>query len=113
MDLEIIRLSGVRQTEKDKHHMRALICGIYYRMIQGNSFTTNNSKAQNQTYGCKKGRAGGGTKWEVGMDIDTLLYMEYQMCNRDLLYHTGKLTQYTTVACKGKEAENKQVCVRA
>ena len=28
MDLEIIILSTVRQTEKDKHHMILLICGF-------------------------------------------------------------------------------------
>ena len=29
MDLEIIILSEVSQTEKDKYHMISLICGIY------------------------------------------------------------------------------------
>ena len=29
MDIEIIILSGVSQTEKDKQHMTSLICGIY------------------------------------------------------------------------------------
>ena len=28
MDLEIIILGKVSQTEKDKYHMRSLICGI-------------------------------------------------------------------------------------
>ena len=28
MDLEIIRLSEVSQTQKDKYHMISLICGI-------------------------------------------------------------------------------------
>ena len=28
MDLEIIILSGLSQTEKDKYHMISLICGI-------------------------------------------------------------------------------------
>ena len=28
MDLEIIKLSEVSQTEKDKYHMISLICGI-------------------------------------------------------------------------------------
>ena len=30
MGLEIIILSEVSQTEKDKHHMRSLICGIIF-----------------------------------------------------------------------------------
>ena len=29
MDLEIVILSEVGQTQKDKYHMRSLICGIY------------------------------------------------------------------------------------
>ena len=28
MDLEIVILSEIRQTEKDKYHMTSLICGI-------------------------------------------------------------------------------------
>ena len=28
VDLEILKLSGVSQTGKDKHHMPLLICGI-------------------------------------------------------------------------------------
>ena len=42
MDLKIIILSEVSQTEKDKHHMRSLICGILKkkeRKKQGNLFT--------------------------------------------------------------------------
>ena len=33
MDLEIIILSEVNQTEKDKYHMILLICGAYKHMI--------------------------------------------------------------------------------
>ena len=39
MDLEIIILSEVSQTEKDKYHMISLICGIFKKMIQMNLFT--------------------------------------------------------------------------
>ena len=46
MDLEIITLSEVSQTEKDKHHMIPLIHGIRsLTMIQMNLFTK-----QKQTY---------------------------------------------------------------
>ena len=38
MDLEIIILSRVSQTEKDKYHMISLICGIK-NMIQMNLLT--------------------------------------------------------------------------
>ena len=33
MDLEMIILSEVSQTEKDKYHMISLICGIFKKMI--------------------------------------------------------------------------------
>ena len=33
MELEIIILSEVRQTEKNKHHMTSLICGIFKKVI--------------------------------------------------------------------------------
>ena len=39
MDLEIIILSEVSQTEKDKYHMISLICGILKKIIQMNFFT--------------------------------------------------------------------------
>ena len=45
MDLEVIILSEVSQTEKDKYPMIPLICGILKKMIQMNLFTK-----QKQTY---------------------------------------------------------------
>ena len=33
MDLEIVILSEVRQTEKDRYHMISLTCGIETKMI--------------------------------------------------------------------------------
>ena len=39
MDLEIIILSEVNQTEKDKYHMIPLICGIFFLMIYISLFT--------------------------------------------------------------------------
>jgi len=37
---EIVRLSEISQTEKDKHHMRLLIYGVLKKMIEINLFTT-------------------------------------------------------------------------
>ena len=46
MDLEIITLSEVSQTEKDSYHMMSLIRGIkFLKMIQMNLFT---NKSQDQ-----------------------------------------------------------------
>ena len=39
MDLEIIILSEVSQTEKGKYHMVSLICGILKKKIQMNLYT--------------------------------------------------------------------------
>ena len=39
--LEMIILSEVNQTEKDRYHMMSFICGIY-RMIQVNFFCRTN-----------------------------------------------------------------------
>ena len=39
MDLEIIILGEVSQTEKDKYHMISLIWGIFKKMIQMSLFT--------------------------------------------------------------------------
>ena len=40
MNLEIMRLSEISQAEKDKYHMRSLICGILKKMIEINLLTT-------------------------------------------------------------------------
>ena len=39
MDLEIVILNEVSQTEKDKYCMVSLICGIQKKVIQMNIFT--------------------------------------------------------------------------
>ena len=36
MDVESVALSEVSQTEKEKHHMTSLLCGILEEMIQMN-----------------------------------------------------------------------------
>ena len=38
MDLEVVLLSEVSQTEKEKHHMISLMCSIRREMIQMNLF---------------------------------------------------------------------------
>ena len=39
MDREIVILSEVSQTQKDKYHIILLICGILKKMVQMNLFT--------------------------------------------------------------------------
>ena len=49
-------------------------------------------------------------KLEVGIDIYILLYMEW-MCEKDLLYSTGKSIQYSVVTQMGKESEKEWIYV--
>ena len=55
--LEIITLSEVSQTEKDKYHTISLICGIS-KMIQMNLFTIQKQthRHRKQMYGYQRGK---------------------------------------------------------
>ena len=55
---------------------------------------------------------GGGIQREVGIDMYTLLYVEW-MSNNDLLYSTGKCTQWSVVTYLGKESEKEWINVYA
>ena len=61
MDLEIIILSEVSQTEKDKYHMVSLIC-VVLKKIQTNLVTKQKQthRLQKQTYGYQRGKEGEG-----------------------------------------------------
>ena len=63
VDLEIIVLSEVSQTEKDKYHMISLICRILKKKkIQMNVFTKQKQthRQRKQTYGYQRGEVWGG-----------------------------------------------------
>ena len=62
MQLEILTLSEVSQKEKDKYHMKLLICGIS-NMVQMNLPTKQKQthRHREQTCGCQ-GR--GGREWD-------------------------------------------------
>ena len=63
MDLEIIILSEISQTEKDKYHMISLICGIQ-NMTQTNLSTKQKQTHRHieQTSGCQE-EGGVGKCW--------------------------------------------------
>ena len=46
----------------------------------------------------------GGIHWEIGIDINTLLYVK-QINNKDLLYSTGNSPQYYVITYMGKDSE--------
>ena len=60
LDLEIIILSEVSQTEKDKYHMISLTCGIW-NMTQMNLFTKQKQthRHRKQIYGYQSGKGVG------------------------------------------------------
>ena len=47
---------------------------------------------------------------EIGIDTYTLLCIK-QVTNKDLLYSTGNSTQYSIMACTGKESKKEQIYV--
>ena len=67
--------------------------------------TETDSQTQKTNLWLPKGK-GEGINQEFGINIYTLLYIKYQIANKDLLYSTGNYTQYFVIACKGKESEN-------
>ena len=80
MDLEIVILSEVSQTEKEKYRMISLICGIFFflKMAQMNLFTKQKQthRLRERTYGYQGGRVVGGIVREFGIDRYTLLYLK-------------------------------------
>ena len=65
-------------------------------MIQMNLFTNQKQthRLREGTYGYQGGRVGrGGIIREFGIDMYTLLYLEW-IANKDLLYSTGNSAQY-------------------
>ena len=75
MDLEIVIISEVSQTKKDKYHMILLIGGIFKERVQMNLFTKQSHRCRKQNYGYQ-GVRWGGINWENGIDIYTLLYIK-------------------------------------
>ena len=58
-----------------------------------------------------KGERGKGQiNWEIGTDINTLLYIK-QITNKNLLYSTGNSTQYSVITYMGKESKEEWICV--
>ena len=50
------------------------------------------------------------TNWDIGIDIYTLLYIKW-ITNKDLLYSTGNLAQYSVMAYMGKESKKEWIYV--
>ena len=64
--------------------------------------TDTDSQTKKQTYFYQRGEMGK-INQGVGINIETLVYIK-QIINKDLLYSTGKSTQYSVVTYMGKES---------
>ena len=53
---------------------------------------------------------GGGSNQEIGINTYILLYMKY-ITNKNILYSTGKYTQYFIITNKEKESEEEYICM--
>ena len=95
MDLEIVILNEVSQTQEDKYHMILFTCGIKKK-------GSNELIYKTELESWKQG----GINWEIVIDIYTLLYIK-QITNKDLLYSIGKSTQYSVMAYMGKESKQR------
>ena len=52
----------------------------------------------------KGAKGGGGINWEIGIDIQTLLYIK-QITNKNLIYSTENSIQYSVMTYMGKESK--------
>ena len=106
-DLEIIILSEISQTDKDKY----MISHMWILKNDTNELnyeTATNSQTQKTNLWLPKGKGvGGGKNQEVGININTLLYIK-QISSKDLLYSTGNSTQYSIITYIGKEYEKEE-----
>ena len=109
MDLEIIILSEVSQTEKDKYHMISFICGIYntsHHIYE----TKRDSQIQRTDLWLPWGRGDrGGKEWEWnGISRGKLLYIGW-INSKVILYSTGNYIQYSVTNHHGKEHEKEYI----
>ena len=54
--------------------------------------------------------SGGGIKWEIGIDIHTLLPTKY-ITNKDLLYSTGNSTQSSVMIYMERNLKKVAICI--
>ena len=108
MDLEIIILSEVSQTETNITGYRLYVESK--KMVQMNLFTKHKQSQMQKTNMVTWGKERGEINWETGTDICTLLYIK-QITNKDLLYSTGNSTQYSVMTYMGKNLKKEWIYI--
>ena len=86
MDLEIVILNEVHQTQKGKYHMKSLIFEIQQEIMQMNLQTRKWFTELENELMVAGGRMGGRDR-EFGMDLCTLLYLKMDNQQGPLVYH--------------------------
>ena len=86
MDLEIVILNEVHQTQKGKYHMKSLISEIQQEIMQMNLQTRKWFTELENELMVAGGRMGGRDR-EFGMDLCTLLYLKMDNQQGPLVYH--------------------------
>ena len=103
MDPQIIILSEVSQTEKDKYHGITCVWNLKNDTNELIYKTEIDSQTQKTTLWLRKGKGGeGGINQEFGNNRYTLLYIK-QIINKDLLYSAENYTQYSVITYMRKD----------
>ena len=111
MDLEMVILSAVNQTEKDKYHMISLTHGI--KKNDTGTYLQNRNRLTDieNKFLVTKGEEGGGgidEVYEINKHIQPHIR---QINNKVLLYSTEKYIQYLLITYSGKESEKEYIYI--
>ena len=99
MDLEIVILSEVSQTERQIPYDITYMWNLKYDTNKVLYKTETDSDIENRLVGR---RGGGGMEWEFGVSRCKLFHIEW-LNNKVLLYSTGSYIQYPVINHNGKE----------
>ena len=112
LDLEIIILGEVSQTEKDKHHI------WYHLYVESKKKSTQMNLFAEQThglwkiYGYQRGQEGKREGWTGSFGL-TYTHWGIWLANGDLLYSIENSTQYSVMVYVEKQPEGEWMCVSA
>ena len=100
MELEIIILCEVSQTEKDKYHIILLICGILKKKRYNWTYLQSRNRPIDIEIKLMVTKGWRGRQREIRKLHITMYKVDYQ---QELLHSTRNYTQYFVISYKGKE----------
>ena len=110
MGLDIVVLSEVSQREGEMAHDIPYMWSLKRNNANDLIYETEtDSQTREQTYRCQWGK-NGGRRWELGIGMYTLLYLEW-IHNKDLLYSTRNSGQWHMAAWMGGELRGEWIHV--